>query len=287
MNLVANARDAMPDGGAVVIAVENIDVVPHKDGFVTEPLPGAYVLLSISDTGRGMDTDTIDHIFEPFFTTHAEGRGTGLGLATVFGIVRQSGGHITVESEPGRGSTFRIYLPRTGERTEHAAHAEGDVVRKPLDASHPDHARADAVNAESSKGDARATILLCEDEESVRRIVRVTLERQGYRVVATESAAAALAVFDAHECDVDLVISDVVMPGMSGTELVRELRARAPTLQVLLMSGYARPDALGDASFEIDVPFLEKPFSARDLMDKVKELLPRDTTPSYGAGHSE
>ncbi|MEO5511771.1 MAG: PAS domain S-box protein [Longimicrobiales bacterium] len=262
MNLVANARDAISGAGNIAISVENVDVPPNEEGFITRLKPGPHVLLTVTDSGAGMDQHTLDHIFEPFFTTKGAEQGTGLGLPTVFGIVTQSGGHITAESTFGKGSTFRVFVPRVAGDVEHATpSAQAPIV------------------ALSADRDGGVVVLLCEDEDAVRRIVRTSLHRKGYRVMEAASGAEALQIADSFVGTIDLLLSDVVMPEMSGTELMRELLQRRPNVKVLLMSGYASPDALGETTFEVDVPFLEKPFTVTALAAKVHEVL---AAPSRG-----
>ncbi|MBX6332804.1 MAG: PAS domain S-box protein, partial [Gemmatimonadaceae bacterium] len=251
MNLAVNARDAMPNGGVLSIRTSNVDVTP---GAVDErgPLPaGAYVCLEVRDSGTGMDAQTQLHIFEPFFTTKEPGRGTGLGLATVYGIVKQSGGHIRVESAPNRGSVFSIYLPRVAEQPAAASEPAPLPVR----------------------GTGGERILLVEDEAAVRISVRRILERHGYQVWEAGNGTEALQRWDREHGAIDLVLSDVVMPGMGGRELIAALRARQPAVRVVLMSGYA--DAMGSlvTPEAEDVPFIEKPFQLDVLLARLREVL--------------
>jgi PAS domain S-box-containing protein len=249
MNLALNARDAMPDGGLLEIATRNVRL--------DEPLPtdktviptGDYVLLTVSDDGSGMDAATIVHIFEPFFTTKPEGLGTGLGLATVFGIVKQSGGFIVVESERDRGTSFTTYLPRA---------AEGAV-----EAETPDPSRSSAPGAPR-------TILVVDDDPTVRHVVTEMLEAGGYTVLASSSAEAALDQASQLGFQVDLVVSDVVMPNASGTELVAELRRRSPRpIRVLYVSGYSEERV----ATEPGAQFLSKPFTSDTLLSAVERAL--------------
>jgi CheY-like chemotaxis protein len=242
MNLVVNARDAMPGGGTLTVKMRSEDVGPH--GAVP---PGAYVVISVIDTGAGMDAATRARIFEPFFTTKPVGQGTGLGLATVLGIVEQSGGHVTVDSAPGRGTTFEVYLPRTEE-------AEAPVTSR----SGPG----------SGTSATAATILLVEDEDSVRAVVRGILDRHGYEVIAASSAEDALSILEAQSPRVDLLLTDVVMPGRDGHELAERVRAMRPNARVLFMSGNAERH-----SEHPGAAFLQKPFSPGELAEKVRATL--------------
>jgi two-component system, cell cycle sensor histidine kinase and response regulator CckA len=249
MNLVVNAKDAMPDGGKLTIETQNIAVDGNHRRGQTFIRPGHYVMLSVSDTGMGMDKETQSRIFEPFFTTKEKGKGTGLGLSTVYGIVKQSGGYVMVQSEEEQGTTFQIYLPRVeGAAEKHAA---------PV-------ARAAAGGTE--------TILLVEDEESVRQLVRETLAGKGYRVIEADNGEAGLAAADGEE-KIDLVITDVVMPGMGGRELVQQLAKTRPGTKVLYLSGYTE-DAVGnEGTMESGTAFLQKPFTLQTLSRKVREVL--------------
>jgi len=221
--------------------------IPH--GHVTMP-GGRYVMLAVSDTGTGMDAGTQSRIFEPFFTTKEEGKGTGLGLATVHGIVKQSNGYICVYSEPGRGTTFKIYLPRTEPGAKTAAE-----VPKP----------------ELLRGSE--TILLAEDEESLRRLTRQVLENSGYRVVTAASGEEAERLAESYEGPIHLLLSDVVMRGLSGRELVERLVPRHPGMKVLYMSGYTNDAVLHHGIAAEDVNFIQKPFTPRALAGKVREVL--------------
>ncbi len=249
MNLVVNAKDAMPGGGRLTIETENlaVDEGQRGPGVIR---PGTYVRLSVSDTGMGMDKETQSRIFEPFFTTKEMGKGTGLGLSTVYGIVKQSGGYVMVQSEEGRGSTFQIYLPRVEGATEsHAAPAP----------------RAALGGTE--------TVLLVEDEESVRQLVRETLIARGYQVVEAEDGEAGLSVAAQHDGPIHLVITDVVMPGMGGRELVKQLAQTRPETKVLYLSGYTEDAIVSEGSIESGTAFLQKPFTLQNLSRKVREIL--------------
>lgn len=248
MNLAVNARDAMPNGGQLTIETLNADgeAGPLRDASVP---PGSYVVLVVSDTGCGMGPDTLAHIFEPFFTTKEPGKGTGLGLATVDGIVKQNEGAITVSSVIGKGTTFRVYLPRV-------------------------QATADNVTVEPKlQGRLRGseTILLVEDDEMVRALAQALLERYGYRVVATRNVKDALCFAEERSNRFDLLLTDTIMPGMNGPELARHIRALRPEAKVLYMSGYT--DRAFTGNWEPGTPFLHKPFTPQSLTQKVQEAL--------------
>jgi signal transduction histidine kinase len=250
MNLVINARDAMPSGGKLTLFIDRTRV----DGLHAAELeisPGEYVTLGVSDTGQGIDAATLEHIFEPFFTTKAPGEGTGLGLSTVFGIAQQSGGAIEVNSVINQGTTFRVYFPLSVRST---------VEREPEKAAVP-------VNA------AGSTILLAEDEQGVRSFLENALRRAGHRVIATRSGIEALDI-GKHVLDpIDLFITDVVMPGMSGPEVAEQLRRHHPGLRTLFLSGYLTHSALPDRVATDPGSFLQKPFTIDTLLAKVGERL--------------
>jgi PAS domain S-box-containing protein len=251
MNLAVNARDAMPSGGTLSVTVTRSEA--DADTAARLDLQRApYAILAVTDTGHGMDRVTQARIFEPFFTTKAVGRGTGLGLSMAFGIVRQSGGNIDVESEPGHGTTFRIWLPFA---------TRGALERRP------------AAAAPDGSGRARGTILLVEDDEHVRKLAASILSKKGYGVLEASSGGDALVLFESHASRIDLVLTDVVMPLLSGTELVRRLRSERPDLRVLFMSGY--PDR-HTVAVELQVGtalFLEKPFTPDSLVQRVRDAL--------------
>jgi PAS domain S-box-containing protein len=249
MNLVINARDACEPGGHIRLVTEAIDVDSAMAALTPGLNTGAHVAFSVSDDGCGMDESTRSRLFEPFFTTKARGRGTGLGLATVYGIVVQSGGAIHVASEVGRGSRFTVYLPAEQEVTQSAGRA-----------------------VQPAAAALRRTVLLVEDEQPVRELVRTILERAGHRVVEAASPEEALATFNSMK-SVDLLLTDVVMPAMSGFELFRTLVERLPSLRVLFISGYTDYALFEPTIADRGAAFLEKPFSADALIGKVRELL--------------
>ncbi len=213
-------------------------------------IPGYYVLLTVSDTGVGMDQETISHIFEPFFTTKEVGKGTGLGLATVYGIIKQNGGFISVYSEPGQGTTFNIYIPRIQE--------EGEVEIK---------------TSEPAMATGVGTILLVEDDNLVRRMTKGMLETLGYTVLAAESARQALSICKKKDTVIDLMITDVVMPGASGADLRTRVEAMRPGIKVLFMSGYTSDVIVHHGVLEEGVQFIQKPFAMNDLAQKIRELI--------------
>jgi CheY-like chemotaxis protein len=241
----------MPSGGRIVIKTLNITLDDTYRGEQTFIRPGHYVVLSVSDNGLGMDKETQSRIFEPFFTTKEKGKGTGLGLSTVYGIVKQTGGYVLVQSDVGRGTTFHIYLPRVEEPAE----SYGSVPT----------ARTPAGGSE--------TVLLVEDEESVRQLVRETLEAKGYHVLEAEHGQVGLAVAAAHKDAIDLLITDVVMPGMSGRELAQRLVETRPHTKVLYLSGYTEDAIVSEGTIEKGMAFLQKPFTLHNLSRKVREVL--------------
>jgi PAS domain S-box-containing protein len=251
LNLVVNARDAMPQGGQLRIATSALDLDHGQAQQRGIGLPGPYVVLSVRDTGVGMDAATQARIFEPFFTTKEPGQGTGLGLATVYGIVRQSGGAIQVHSKPGKGTTFEIYLPRAAGGESAAASAE--------------------ISPEAVRG--AETLLLVEDEEGVRRLVGLLLREAGYTVLVASRGEEALQLGTQHQGPIHLVISDMVMPGMRGSELAERLQGLHPALKVLFISGYAEQIAGLQELAEPGVAFLQKPFRQEALLLKVRQVL--------------
>ena len=253
MNLAVNARDAMPKGGRLTIETANVTLDEGYARLHASATPGDYVMLAISDTGGGMDADTQSHIFEPFYTTKGP-KGTGLGLSTVYGIVKQSGGYIWVYSEAGKGTTFKIYLPRVSEAGEVAAAAT-----------------AGAQTPATLRG--HETILLVEDEATVRQLARECLELQGYAVLEAPEGAAALQLAQAHPGPIHLLLTDVIMPGMTGRELASRICQSRPGIKVLYMSGYTENVIGHNGMLDASVMLLQKPFSLPTLRAKVREVL--------------
>jgi signal transduction histidine kinase/ActR/RegA family two-component response regulator len=253
MNLAVNSRDAMPGGGRLTIETANVDLDEAYAREHAGAAPGRYVMLAVSDTGTGMDAETQSHIFEPFFTTKEQGTGTGLGLATVYGIVKQSGGHVWVYSEPGRGATFKIYLPRVDE---------------PVEAQ-------DAQQVAPPVAGGRETVLVAEDDPSVREIVAEVLTQKGYRVLRAPDGQTALEMARAQPGEIQLLVTDIVMPGMTGRELAEVLVAERAGVRVLYMSGYTDDAVVRHGVLAEGLPYLQKPFSPRALALKVREVLDR------------
>ncbi|HLY62032.1 MAG TPA: PAS domain S-box protein [Terriglobia bacterium] len=251
MNLVVNARDAMPEGGQLTIETSNVDLDESYAERQNQMAPGSYVTLAVSDTGSGMDQETQAQIFEPFFTTKEKGKGTGLGLATVYGIVKQSGGFIWVHSEIGQGTTFKIYLPRVKEVA----------------------ATVEPVIARLAPEKGSETILVVEDEESVRTLVRAVLGASGYTVLEASRGVDALTICEGQNGNIDLMLTDVVMPQMNGWELAKQLAKVRPDTKVLYMSGYTDNAIVHDGVLDPGTPFLQKPFSPDALTRKVREVL--------------
>ena len=250
VNLVVNARDAMPSGGTIRVETSN---VAFDEPYAIEHFdvqPGAYVMLAVSDTGHGMDAETRRHVFEPFFTTKEPGRGTGLGLATTFGIVRAARGHIWLYSEPGRGTTFKLYFPRSE-----------------IDAAPPSPERPAQETATAGR------ILLVEDEPAVRDLTRRVLERAGYTVTAPTDLTDALALVEPGGPRLDVLVTDLVMPGLSGRELARRAIAARPELAVVLLSGYSAETAQVDDLVAAGAAFASKPLSSQDLLRVVSAAL--------------
>jgi PAS domain S-box-containing protein len=250
VNLAVNARDAMPSGGKLTIETSNVSLDEAFCREHVEASPGDHVVLEVSDNGTGMDKETLSHVFEPFFTTKEVGKGTGLGLATVYGIVKQNQGFISVYSEPGQGTTFKIHIPRFAEAVDIAERSEdGPLIR------------------------GTGTLLLVEDDALVRKMTKAMLDRLGYTVLVVESPAEALALCAGPGAAIDLLITDVVMPGMSGPELCASVKARKPEIKVLFMSGYTSNVIVHRGVLEEGVNFIQKPFGMNALSRKVHEVI--------------
>ena len=251
MNLAINARDAMPDGGTLTIETANVTLDADYAARHVSVLPGEYVMLAVSDTGHGMDEDTKARIFEPFFTTKPLGRGTGLGLSTVYGIVKQHGGNIWLYSEPDKGTTFKVYLPTVDAVAESPGAAPNGVIQR--------------------KG--HETVLVAEDDEPLRRLTYRALTNLGYTVLQADRASTALDLARRHKGPIDLLLTDVVMPDMNGRKLAETLRAARPTLRVLFMSGYPDGAITHHDMLEKGVAYLAKPFTTDAIARRVREML--------------
>jgi CheY-like chemotaxis protein len=251
INLAVNARDAMPRGGRLTIETREVELDGASAEAPREARPGPHVLLAVSDTGHGMTPEVKARIFEPFFTTKEQGKGTGLGLAMVYGFVRQSGGHVAVSSEPGVGTTFKLYLPRTEE--EVTGHKPSPGVRA------------------APRGSE--TVLLAEDDPAVRALSRHALRAGGYKVLEAGDGAEAVRVAEVYLRPIHLLVTDVVMPGVGGRELAARLLALHPETKVLFVSGYPDDAVVRQGIREEQAHFLQKPFSADSLAQKVREVL--------------
>jgi PAS domain S-box-containing protein len=251
MNLAVNARDAMPKGGKLTLETANVDLDQAYTNIHFPVKPGPYVMLAVTDTGVGMDATTQAHMFEPFFTTKGQGKGTGLGLATVYGIVKQSSGNIWVYSEVGRGTVFKVYIPRVDDALTQAETPKGAAVARR----------------------ATETILVVEDEVAVRSLVRGVLSSCGYTVLEASQGDEALTLCDQHKGEIHLVVTDVVMPQMSGRELVARLATMHPSIKVLFMSGYTNEGIVHHGALEKGKAFLQKPFTPAALLGKIRDVL--------------
>ncbi|MBW1733567.1 MAG: response regulator [Deltaproteobacteria bacterium] len=251
MNLAVNARDAMPKGGKLLIETANVEFDETYSQNHVSVNPGKYVMLAVTDTGCGMDKETLSRVFDPFFSTKEKGEGSGLGLSTVYGIVKQSGGNILAYSEPGRGTTFKIYLPQT------------EAIQEP---------KTGAVEKEATTGGGEH-ILVVEDEQSLRKLMETMLSRLGYKVSVAVNGGEALLLVEEKGLKPDLILTDVVMPNMSGRELVDRLQRNQPDLKVLYMSGYTDNAIVHHGVLEPGTPFIQKPFTLRDIAEKVQAVL--------------
>ncbi len=250
MNLVVNARDAMPKGGTLTIETQNVQLDQNYTGRRLSIKPGPYTLIAVSDTGTGMDEATQARLFEPFFTTKGAGQGTGLGLSTVFGIVKQSGGTVEVYSVKNRGTSVKVYLPRIDQ-----------------------HVPADAAEQKKKVSRGTETILLVEDDEMVRSLVRESLIRDGYKVVDASDPQEARKMSDSYKQRIHLLITDVVMPKISGRELAEYITAKRHDIKVIYMSGYTDSAIVNSGILQKEVAFIQKPFTPQALMEKVREVL--------------
>ena len=255
LNLAVNARDAMPEGGALTIATETIDIPRAQQIGTEEILAGRYVKIEVTDTGTGIPAGVVPRIFEPFFTTKAVGSGTGLGLSTVYGIVKQTGGHVLVSSEIDQGTCFSILLPAYAADAAQSAEPGEDAETRNRDLS------------------GAGTIMLVEDEDPVRLFSARALRNKGYKVIEARSGEAAMEILAAEEEQIDLLITDVVMPGIDGPTLIRLVRERRPHIKVLCISGYSEDALRQRIAEQADIAFLSKPFSLKQLAGRVKELL--------------
>jgi PAS domain S-box-containing protein len=256
MNLVVNAKDAMPEGGKLTLRTADVtvraDFSEHR--FIQ---PGRYAVISVSDSGHGMDKETQSRIFEPFFTTKEKGKGTGLGLSTVYGIVKQSNGYVFAQSQPGTGTTFYVYLPRVEDSAEELSPAK----------------------SQPNEVGGCETVLLVEDEDSVRELVRVTLTSRGYKVIEAENGECGLRAAEACKEKIDILITDVVMPGMGGRELAKKLLSLRPGISVLYLSGYTEDAVVAPGGLGPGTAFLQKPFTLQSLAKKVREVLRSSSAP--------
>jgi PAS domain S-box-containing protein len=252
MNLAVNAQDAMPGGGILTLELADVVLDESYAAAHAEVTPGPYIVLAVSDTSVGMDAVTQGRLFEPFFTTKATGEGTGLGLSTVYGIVKQHGGHLWVYSEPGRGSTFKVYLPRVEE---------------------PATARPASASSAAAIICGTETVMIVEDHASVRDLAQYALERQGYRVLAADTGSRALELGEGHEGPIDLLLTDVILPGLNGRALYKQLAIGRPGLKVICMSGYTEDAIALHGVLDEGIHYLQKPFALHALLHQVREVL--------------
>jgi two-component system cell cycle sensor histidine kinase/response regulator CckA len=251
VNLVVNAREAMPDGGVIEIATANTTITAEESAGHSYPVqPGEYVELIVRDTGTGISSHVLPHIFEPFYTTKDTGQGSGLGLSTVFGIIKQSGGYVWVDTEPGTGTALRICLPRVTEEARPAA---------------------TPVAAPASTGGE--TILVVDDEDAVRNLARRILERAGFHVLAAGDGTQALELSRNHDGEISLILTDVVMPGMNGRDVVELVRAQRPSVKAIFTSGYTQDTIVDHGVVDADIEFISKPYDPRELARRVRDVL--------------
>jgi hypothetical protein len=250
LNLAVNARDAMPAGGRLFVTTSNVELSEHVTHDHPDVSPGPYVMLSVSDTGSGMTADVLAQVFEPFFTTKPVGKGTGLGLATVYGIVKQSGGHVEVESTVNVGTTFRVYLPRVEEAPQ---------------------TQSDKATAPALRG--TEIVLLVEDEDAVRQVTKLILERYGYTVLEASDGPEGVEISRNYKGTIHLVLTDLMMPNLSGQQLVNAVAASRPSIRVLFMSGYTDDVLVHQGVESSTADFLHKPFTPEALAKKVREVL--------------
>ena len=255
LNLALNARDAMPKGGTLTIELAAVDLDKEHVRKHIDAKTGPHAMISVTDTGEGMSREVLSHLFEPFFTTKPVGKGAGLGLATAYGIMKQTGGHITVDSAPGKGSTFRLYLPA--------------LIKDPTTPPKQD---------DTPRAGGNETVLLCEDEEMVRKLARTILSNAGYTVLEARDGQQALTVAAEHSGTIDLLITDMVMPHMNGWELAKTLKKKIPDLTLLFVSGYAADVIDIEGLLDQELPFLQKPFQPADLLREIRKVL--DARPS-------
>jgi nitrogen-specific signal transduction histidine kinase len=250
MNLAVNARDAMPDGGRLIIETENVDLDAEYAKRHAGVKSGSYAMLAVTDTGQGMSRDVQEKIFDPFFTTKGE-KGTGLGLSTVYGIIRQHGGNIYVYSERGMGTTFKIYLPATGEAKEDSAFGDKELL---------------------FRGD-KGTILVVDDEPSIRRLILDILQPSGYMLLEASSGEEALRIIKETRADIDVLLTDVVMPVMDGIELTHAVREIRPSVKVVVMSGYTNGSLFSQEMLDEGMTFMQKPVTPRKLVSIINSVL--------------
>jgi len=251
LNLVVNARDAMPDGGNLLIETSNLDVDEHLANSLPFLQPGPHVLLKVTDTGKGMDANTQRHIFEPFFTTKEPGKGTGLGLATVYGVVKQSGGGVTVDSAPGKGTTFKIFLPQTAES-----------------------AAPPSIDESSMRGSTgTGTILLVEDEEALLNLTEERLRERGYTVLPAHDGVQALELARSFPGSIHLLLTDVMMPRMGGVSLARSISELRPGIRIVFMTGHAEKETSYREAMLAGAESIQKPFTHKQLIRQVRQAL--------------